>query len=134
MTRYPEIFVAGDLAAAVSRGKAVPGVSPAAKQMGRCAARNALSVLNQRRTEAFIYRDYGSLATIGRKSGVAQLGPMHFWGLPAWLLWLFAHVYFLIGFRNRLVVLLDWAWAYWSFQRYARIILGEKVFSRGRPN
>lgn len=127
---HPEVFVAGDLASAQSRGTPVPGVSPAAKQMGRCAALNALRVLAQKPTAPFVYRDYGSLATIGRKAAVAQMGRFKFWGLPAWLLWLCAHVYFLIGFRNRLVVLLDWAWAYLSFQRYARIILGAGVGAR----
>ena len=92
--------------------------------MGRCAARNVLHVLEGSATERFVYRDYGSLATIGRKSAILHMGPLRLWGLPAWLLWLFAHVYFLIGFRNRLVVMLDWAWAYFSFERYARIILG----------
>jgi len=121
---HPEVFAVGDLAAAQSRGQPVPGVSPAAKQMGRCAARNILARIAGRPTREFVYIDYGSLATIGRKSAVALLGPLKLWGLPAWLLWLFAHIYFLIGFRNRIVVMLDWAWAYFSFARYARIILG----------
>jgi len=121
---HPEVFAVGDLAAAQSRAQPVPGVSPAAKQMGRCAARNILARLAGKPTREFVYIDYGSLATIGRKSAVALLGPVKLWGLPAWLLWLFAHIYFLIGFRNRIVVMLDWAWAYFSFARYARIILG----------
>ena len=124
VANHPEVFVVGDLAAATSHGQAVPGISPAAKQMGRCAASNVLRVLENRATAAFDYRDYGSLATIGRKSAIVHMGPLKLWGLPAWLLWLFAHIYFLIGFRNRLVVMLDWAWAYLSFERYARIILG----------
>jgi NADH dehydrogenase len=66
------------------------------------------------------------LATIGRNKAIALLGRLEIWGYPAWLLWLGAHIFFLIGFRNRVVVLLDWAWAYWTFQRYARIVLGEK--------
>ncbi|MEO6625787.1 MAG: NAD(P)/FAD-dependent oxidoreductase, partial [Burkholderiaceae bacterium] len=128
---FAEIQVIGDLAAAKSHvpGRvpiAVPGVSPAAKQMGRCAAANLLRRLAWQTTRAFRYRDYGNLATIGRNSAVVDLasplGPLRFSGYPAWLFWLFAHVYFLIGFRNRLVVLLDWAWAYWSFQRYARVM------------
>jgi NADH dehydrogenase len=77
-----------------------------------------------RGTRAFRYIDYGSLATIGRKSAVALLGNMRLSGFPAWLIWLFAHVYFLIGFRNRLIVMIDWAWAYFSFQRHARIVIG----------
>ena len=74
----------------------------------------------------FRYRDFGSLATIGRKAAVATFGRLKLWGYPAWLTWLFAHIYFLIGFRNRIVVIIDWAWAYWTFQRCARIIIGGK--------
>jgi NADH dehydrogenase len=128
---HPQISVIGDLAAARShlRGReprAVPGVSPAAKQMGRAAAANILRRLNARPTLAFRYRDWGNLATIGRNAAVVDLaGPLghfRFSGYFAWLFWLFAHIYFLIGFRNRIVVLIDWASAYWSRQRYARIL------------
>ena len=130
---HPEISVIGDLAAAHSHapGQAptpVPGVSPAAKQMGRAAAANILRRLAGEPTAPFRYRDHGNLATIGRNSAVVDLsspaGPVRFSGYFAWLFWLFAHVYFLIGFRNRLVVLMDWAWAYWSFARYARVVTG----------
>jgi NADH dehydrogenase len=121
---HPEISVIGDLAHVECDGKLVPGVSPAAKQMGRCAARNVLARIQGRDTRAFRYVDYGSLATIGRKSAVALLGKIKLWGIPAWLVWLFAHIYFLIGFRNRMIVMIDWAWAYFSFQRYARIVIG----------
>jgi len=128
---HPEISVVGDLAAAMSHvpGKPpapVPGVSPGAKQMGRTAARNIRKRLAGAPTEAFRYADYGNLATIGRNSAVVDLatpfGPFRFSGRLAWQFWLFAHIYFLIGFRNRLVVLMDWASAYWSFQRYARVV------------
>jgi NADH dehydrogenase len=130
---FPEISVIGDLAAASSlapdkQPRPVPGVSPAAKQMGRHAAANLLRRVAGKPTLPFRYRDYGNLATIGRHSAVVDLptpfGPLRFSGYPAWLFWLFAHVYFLIGFRNRLVVLLDWAAAYWSRQRYARVVAG----------
>ena len=121
---HPEVSVIGDLASLSVRGQPVPGVSPAAKQMGRRAARNIVARLSGREPQAFVYRDYGTLATIGRKAAVAVVGGVRLWGFPAWLVWLFAHVYFLIGFRNRLVVMIDWAWAYASFQRYARIIIG----------
>lgn len=128
---HPSIAVIGDLAAAQSHAPGreptpVPGVSPAAKQMGRTAAANLLRRLSGQPTKAFRYRDYGNLATIGRHSAVVDLGtplgPLRFSGYPAWLFWLFAHVYFLIGFRNRLVVLLDWAWAYWTHERHARVV------------
>jgi NADH dehydrogenase len=99
----------------------VPGVSPAAKQMGECAARNVLHRMRGEDTHAFRYRDYGALATIGRRAAVAMVGPFRFSGFFAWVFWLFVHIYFLIGYRNRLVVLTDWAWAYFTFERYARI-------------
>ncbi|MEO8152440.1 MAG: NAD(P)/FAD-dependent oxidoreductase [Rhizobacter sp.] len=128
---YPAISVIGDLAAAKSHGPgtptAVPGVSPAAKQMGRLAAGNVLRRLKGESTLAFRYRDYGNLATIGRRAAVVDLavpiiGAVRFSGFFAWLFWLFAHIYFLIGFRNRLVVMIDWAWAYFTFERHARVV------------
>lgn len=128
---HPEISVVGDLAAAKSHvpgqePKPVPGVSPGAKQMGRHAAAMVLRRIAARPTAPFRYRDYGNLATIGRNSAVVDIaspfGPLRFTGYFAWLFWLFAHIYFLIGFRNRIVVLIDWASAYWSRQRYARVV------------
>jgi NADH dehydrogenase len=128
---HPEISVIGDLAAALSHGKGeprpVPGVSPGAKQMGRAAARNILRRLEGKPTPPFRYVDYGNLATVGRKAAVVDLsvpgiGPVRFSGLPAWLFWLFAHIYFLIGFRNRLTVMVDWAWAYVTYERSARVV------------
>ena len=128
---HPEISVVGDLAAAMSHApnkapKPVPGVSPGAKQMGRAAAGNVLRRIAGQPTQPFRYRDYGNLATIGRNSAVVDLGTplgaLRFSGRLAWLFWLFAHAYFLIGFRNRIVVLMDWASAYWSFQRHARVV------------
>jgi NADH dehydrogenase len=128
---HPEISVIGDLAAAKSHepgheARDVPGVSPAAKQMGRLAAANIQRRLAGQPTLPFVYRDWGNLATIGRNAAVVDLaGPLghfKFSGYFAWLFWLFAHIYFLIGFRNRIVVLFDWAAAYWSKQRYARVL------------
>jgi NADH dehydrogenase len=116
---HPEVFVVGDLAAV----EGVPGIAPAAKQMGRFAALNILRSLKSEKTRPFRYRDYGQLATIGRNAAVAMLGRLHFSGYPAWLLWLLAHIYFLINFRNRLTVMIDWAWAYWTFARAARIVI-----------
>ncbi|MGH8687890.1 MAG: NAD(P)/FAD-dependent oxidoreductase, partial [Burkholderiales bacterium] len=112
---HPEIQVAGDLAALPSHAPPVPGVAPAAKQMGRHAARNLVAALAGRPTRPFRYRDCGQLATIGRSKAVAMFGRVHVWGWVAWITWLSAHIFFLIGFRNRLVVLIDWAWAYWTF-------------------
>lgn len=127
---HPEIHVLGDLASVPDQS--IPGIAPAAKQMGRHAARNIAAQLRGESTRPFRYRDYGSLATIGRNAAVAVLGRLHLSGYPAWLLWLTAHIFFLIGFRNRLVVLLDWAWAYWTFQRYARIVIGAATDDEAR--
>lgn len=121
---HPSIFVAGDLAAIQCDGKPVPGVAPAAKQMGRHVARAILARLRGATPSPFRYRDFGNLATIGRMAAVVDLHGLKFSGLLAWWFWLAAHVFFLIGFRNRIVVLIDWAQAYWSYQRSARIILG----------
>jgi NADH dehydrogenase len=120
---HPEIHVVGDLAMLPEHQPTVPGVAPAAKQMGRHAARNIIAALAGQPTRAFRYRDYGQLATIGRSSAVAMFGRIHVWGWLAWVAWLSAHIYFLIGFRNRLVVLIDWAWAYWTFERSARVVV-----------
>jgi NADH dehydrogenase len=116
---HPELFVIGDLAAV----EGVPGIAPAAKQMGRHAALNIRRTLDGKPRLPFRYRDYGQLATIGRNAAVAMFGRLRLSGYPAWLLWLVAHIYFLINFRNRLVVLTEWAMSYWSYQRYARIII-----------
>lgn len=120
---HPEVFVVGDLAAVPGDSGPVPAIAPAAKQMGRFAARAILAKLTGRRIGSFRYRDFGSLATIGRMAAVADFGRIRLSGLLAWWVWLTAHVYFLIGFRNRLVVLIDWAEAYWSYRRGARIII-----------
>ena len=119
---HPEIFVAGDLAAASYAKGPVPGIAPAAKQMGRHAARNVLLSLKNAKTTAFRYRDYGQLATIGRAAAVAEMGRFKLSGFLAWSVWLVAHIYFLINFRNRLVVMIDWASSYWTYSRYARIV------------
>jgi len=121
----PEVFVAGDLALFEQDGRPVPGVAPAAMQMGRHAARNVRRSLAGQPLLPFRYVDKGSLATIGRRAAVADFGRVRLWGFPAWMAWLSIHIFFLIGFRNRLVVLLDWARAYVSYQRSARLILFE---------
>jgi NADH dehydrogenase len=121
---HPRIFVAGDLASVQQDGKPVPGVAPAAKQMGRHVADAIHARLQDKPAPVFRYKDYGNLATIGRMAAIVHFGRLKLSGIVAWWFWLAAHVFFLIGFRNRLVVLLNWAWAYWSYQRGARIILG----------
>ena len=119
---HPGVFVAGDLASLEQDGRPVPGVAPAAIQEGRHAARNALRALRGEPLLPFRYRDKGSLATIGRGAAVAAIGRARLSGFPAWLAWLLVHIYFLIGFRNRLAVLLQWAWSYLTFERGARLI------------
>ncbi len=124
---HAEVFVIGDLAHVEQPdGKPVPGVAPAAKQMGKYVGDVLRARLGDSDTQPspFRYHDDGSLATIGRMSAVAQFGKLKLSGLPAWIIWLLAHIYFLIGFRNRLAVMLDWAWAYWTHQRQARIVSG----------
>ncbi|GAA5068411.1 NAD(P)/FAD-dependent oxidoreductase [Lysobacter panacisoli] len=121
---HPEIFVAGDLASVQQDGKPVPGVAPAAKQMGAHVATAIAARLAGNPAPAFRYRDYGNLATIGRMAAVVDVHGFRLSGLIAWWFWLAAHVFFLIGFRNRIIVLINWAWAYWSYQRHARIIFG----------
>ena len=118
----PEIFVVGDLARVLQDGAQVPGIAPAAMQMGRCAARNALRRLRGRSTFPFRYHDRGALSTIGRKAAVGTVFGVELSGLPAWLAWLGVHIAYLIGFRNRVAVLLQWSWSYVTFSRGARLI------------
>jgi NADH dehydrogenase len=120
---HPEVWVIGDLASIPSHEPPVPGIAPAAKQMGRHAAKNILNLLGKKPAAAFRYRDYGQLATIGRNAAVGVMGGVKLSGFPAWLVWLVSHIYFLINFRNRLIVMIDWAWAYFTYQRYARIVI-----------
>ena len=117
---HPEVFVIGDLAAV----EKVPGVAPAAIQEGKHAAKNILLAIAGKPTRPFHYWDKGSLATIGRAAAVADLGRFHISGFAAWFSWLAIHIFFLIGFRNRVLVILQWAWAYLTYQRGARLITG----------
>jgi NADH dehydrogenase len=123
---HPEIFVIGDTALALDAGgKPLPGVAPVAKQQGAYVGKLIAALVAGARAPApFRYRDYGNLATIGRKAAVIDFGWIHLRGFVAWLIWTLAHVYYLIGFRNRLIVALSWLWAYFTFQRGARLIVG----------
>ncbi|MFO0835154.1 MAG: NAD(P)/FAD-dependent oxidoreductase [Phycisphaerales bacterium] len=123
---HPEVFVTGDLARCAWQSGMVPGVCPAAVQMGDHAARNVARLVAGRAGEPFRYVDKGSLATIGRAKAVASVSGMKFGGLLAWLLWAGVHVFYLISFRNRVVVMLDWALAYLFFKRGSRLITGER--------
>jgi NADH:ubiquinone reductase (H+-translocating) len=120
----PSVFVVGDLASLTIDGKLVPGVAPAAIQEGVHAAQNILRALRGRPLEPFRYKDKGSLATIGRSAAVADLGKLKLSGPVAWLAWLGVHILFLIGFRNRFVVLFEWGWSFFSYDRGARLITG----------
>ncbi|MBO0696308.1 MAG: NAD(P)/FAD-dependent oxidoreductase [Verrucomicrobia bacterium] len=120
---HPEVQVIGDLANfSHQTGEPLPGVSPVAIQEGRHAARNVLAMIKGRKLRRFHYWDKGSIATIGRNKAVADLKFIHLSGLPAWLTWLFVHIIWLVGFRNRLLVLFQWAWAYFTFDKGARLI------------
>ena len=119
---YPQVYVAGDLAYVEDNGKPLPMVAPVAIQQGEWAASNILRQMAGQEPLPFCYRDPGTLATIGRNAAVAQLGRRTFTGFPAWLLWLSVHIMKLIGFRNRLQVLVDWAWDYLFYERAVRLI------------
>jgi NADH dehydrogenase len=125
---YPEVFVIGDLAAlADEKGKPLPGVAQVAIQEGAWAAKmiaHDLASPSPAPRSKFHYRDRGSLATIGRAAAVAQIAGLELSGYIAWLAWLFIHILFLIGFRNRIVVMVNWAWAYLTYERGARLITG----------
>ena len=122
---HPEVFVIGDLATLKDKdGKPLPGVAPVAMQEGRATARNIARDLHEQPRQNFHYFDKGSLATIGRAAAVAEFGKVHISGFIAWLSWLFVHVFFLIGFRNRIIVLIQWAWSYLTYERGARLITG----------
>ena len=127
------VFVAGDLASIRSQNREVPGLASAAIQEGRHAARNVLRAISGKTTTSFRYRDKGVLATIGRGAAVAEVGKVRLSGLGAWLAWLIIHIFYLIGFRNRILVLAEWAWTYLRNERGARLIIGdvEPLLERG---
>jgi NADH:quinone reductase (non-electrogenic) len=124
---HPELFVLGDLAHAVGAdGRPLPGIAPVALQQGRYAARTILADLRGRPRAPFAYLDKGQMATIGRSRAVVQKGALRIGGSFAWLAWLVIHIYYLSGFKNRLFVLIQWAWSYLTFARGARLIVGKE--------
>jgi len=122
---HPEIQVIGDTALLLQDGKPLPGVAPVAMQQGRYAAKVVLRRLADREVKPFKYVDKGNLATIGRARAVAEIKSVHFGGALAWLLWLGIHIFYLIGFQNRLLVLLRWGFSFLTRGRGARLITGE---------
>ena len=122
---HPNVLVIGDLASAAGAdGKPLPGLAPVAMQQGRAVARNIARDLAGKPRQAFRYVNHGTMATIGRAAAVADFGKIHVSGFVAWILWLFVHILYLVGFRNRLLVLIEWAWSYFTYQRSARLITG----------
>jgi NADH:ubiquinone reductase (H+-translocating) len=121
---HPEVFAVGDMAGFTHDGQVVPGVAPAANQMGRLAAHNILRDLAAQPRAHFRYRDKGNLATIGRHRAIADFGRLRLTGYVAWWFWLFIHIMYLVGFRNRVSVLIQWAYAYFTYQRGVRLITG----------
>ena len=129
---HPHVFVIGDLASlAGPSGRPLPGVAQVAMQMGAHAARNIMRAVDGQPLRPFVYRNLGDMATIGRASAVAVLPGIQLKGLIGWLAWLFVHIFNLIGFRNRLVVMVQWAWSYFSYQRAIRLITGAPAASDG---
>lgn len=125
---HPEIYVVGDLCALQQNGAWLPGVAQVAKQGGAHAAKNVIRALAGRPLVPFRYADYGNMATIGRGSAVADIGPLKASGLFAWLIWVLIHIFWLIGFRSRIAVMSEWAWFYFTLQRRVRLITGEKLW------
>jgi NADH dehydrogenase len=129
---HTEVFVVGDLMNLQQGGQPIPGIAPVAIQSGRAAAKNILRRINGKQTLPFHYVDKGSLATIGRASAVGKVAGFELSGYLAWFLWWLVHIAFLVGFRNRLVVMLSWAWQYFAFSRGARLITG-RGWEPGQP-
>jgi NADH dehydrogenase len=124
---HPNVFIVGDLACLMrENGQPVPGVAQGAIQMGKHAARQIRRDLNGQPRSNFHFVDKGDLATIGRAAAVARIGGVKLSGLIAWLIWVFVHITYLIGFRNRVLVMLQWLWAYISYQRGIRLITGDR--------
>jgi NADH:quinone reductase (non-electrogenic) len=124
LTAHPNIFVAGDICVFVENGKPLPGVAQVAMQQGTCAAKNILRAIAGQPLQPFRYKNYGIMATIGRGSAVGDVFGLKISGFFAWIFWIFLHIFWLIGFRNRFVVMTEWAWAYFSLQRRVRLITG----------
>lgn len=132
---HPNVFVLGDMAYfPTADGRGLPGLAPVAMQQGTRAGKNILASIHNRPRTPFRYNDKGIMATIGRRKAVAQTGRLKLSGILAWYMWLFIHIYYLIGFKNRIFVFLEWMWAYLTFKRGARLILDKEWMSNPNPN
>ena len=129
LAAHPEIFIVGDLCVFVQDGKPLPGVAQVAMQQGTRAGKNVLRAIAGQPLESFRYTDYGIMATIGRNAAVGDVFGLKISGFFAWIFWIFLHIFWLIGFRNRFVVMTEWAWAYFSLQRRVRLITGDSFGS-----
>src|SRR5215475_403544 len=127
LDRAGRVLINRDMTYLEQDGKPLPGVSPVAMQMGRLVARNIKNALAGKPYEEFRYFDKGSMATIGRKAAIAEIGKLHLSGFIAWMAWLVVHIFFLIGFHNRFLVIFNWAWSYFTYQRGARLITGRRL-------
>jgi NADH dehydrogenase len=128
---HPNVFVAGDLARFTHQtGKPLPGTAPVAMQQGRYIGRAILDTIRGRQRSPFTFVDKGQMATIGRSKAIVEIGSLKVAGWPAWFIWLTVHIYYLTGFKNRLVVVLQWAWSYLTFSRGARLIVGKEWRSK----
>jgi NADH dehydrogenase len=128
LAEHPQVYVVGDLCAFSENGKLLPGVAQVAMQQGAHAAANIRRAIHGRAQTPFHYRDYGTMATIGRNAAVGDVFGLKISGVFGWLFWIFLHIFWLIGFRNRIVVMTEWAWSYFTQQRRVRLITGERVW------
>jgi NADH dehydrogenase len=132
LPNYPEIFVVGDMVHLEHEGHPLPGLAPVAMQQGAHAARQIQRrLLEGQSTQSFRYTDRGTMATIGRAAAVADLRSLHLSGFTAWLMWLFVHLMYLVGFRNRLLVFVQWMWNYFTYRRGVRLIVDHS--KQGQP-
>ncbi|MCY1542374.1 hypothetical protein D9M68_781190 [compost metagenome] len=131
---YTNIFAIGDVAAMLSEKtpNGHPGVAPVAIQQGKLLAKNLIRLINGQATEAFSYFDKGAMATVGRNKAVVDLNKLHFQGIFAWFTWMFVHLMTLVGFRNKLVVFVNWVWSYFSYDRGTRLIIRPFIRNKGK--
>jgi NADH dehydrogenase len=130
LTAHPNVFVVGDLCAFTQNGRLLPGVAQVAMQQGTCAGDNIRRAIAGQPLRPFRYKDYGVMATIGRGAAVGDIFGLKVSGFLAWLFWIFLHIFWLIGFRNRIVVMTEWAWAYFTQQRRVRLITSDRDVER----